>query len=173
MNTNTKALMNARRACTLTLLAAVGASTFAMTSVSAYAQALPTNIDSAVHVQPVDIRALHDQLNLNADQEVQWQTALDAMRDSHAAARMNADQLQQRTQTLLQQPILDLSAIHAAHIKAEQQDAQLPEQSAKAWLTFYKGLSDTQKQIFSDTMRPQFENVAHHAAKPYDPRTGL
>jgi periplasmic protein CpxP/Spy len=159
-----------RNACTLLLLAAVGASTFAFGIAPVYAQAIPSTM---LHLQPIDIRQLHDTLNLSADQEVQWQAAIDAMRDSHAAERMNADQLQQRTQTMLAQPILDLSAIHAAHIRAEQQDAQLPERSAKAWLTLYDDLSDTQKKAFSDALRPQFENVAHHVARPYDPRTGL
>ncbi len=59
------------------------------------------------------------------------------------------------------------------HENAEQQDAPLSGQSAKAWLGFYSGLTDQQKKTFSDAMRPQFENIAHHPARPYDPRTGL
>jgi uncharacterized membrane protein len=142
-------------------------------SAPVYAQALPMNDDIALHVQPLNMRALHDQLSLTPDQEVQWQTALNAMQQSHAAERMNADQMQARTQTMLQQPILDLTALHALHQKAEQQDAPLAGQSANAWLKFYGSLSDQQKKTFSDAMRPQFENVAHHPARPYDPRTGL
>jgi hypothetical protein len=30
-----------------------------------------------------------------------------------------------------------------------------------------------QKTTFSDAIRPQFENIARHPARPYDPRTGL
>ncbi|SAK89807.1 Spy/CpxP family protein refolding chaperone [Caballeronia ptereochthonis] len=126
-----------------------------------------------LHVQPLDLRELHDRLNLTADQEVQWQAALDAMRESHASARMNADEMQSRMQTMLQQPILDLSALHAMHEKTAQQDAPLSGQSSKAWLKFYGGLNDQQKKTFSDAIRPQFENIAHHPARPYDPRTGL
>ncbi len=48
-----------------------------------------------------------------------------------------------------------------------------PNNPRKRGLRFYHGLNDTQKKTFSDAMRPQFENVAHHAARPYDPRTGL
>jgi periplasmic protein CpxP/Spy len=164
----------ARKACTL-LLAAVAATSFAFGAASpVYAGTLP-NIDSdmAIHVQTVNMRDLHDQLNLTADQETQWQAALFAMRESHAEAQMHAAELQRDTQTLLQKPILDLSAIHAAHMKAQQQDAQLPEASAKAWLTFYSGLNDQQKKTFSDAMRPSFQNVPNHAARPYDPRTGI
>jgi periplasmic protein CpxP/Spy len=154
-------------------LSVVTALSLGVGSAPVYAQALPNNGDTILHVQQLDVRQLHDQLNLTPDQEVQWQAALDAMRESHASARMNADQMQARTQALLKQPIIDLSALHAIHEKAEQQDALLPDQSAKAWLTFYSGLTDQQKTTFSDALRPQLENVAHHPARPFDPRTGL
>lgn len=127
--------------------------------------------------QPVaaafNLKDLHDQLNLNAAQEVQWQAAVDAMRQSHSAARMNADEMQVKEAALLQKPILDLAALHAMHEQAEQADAQLPEQSAKAWLAFYSGLDNQQKTLVSTAFKQQFENIAHHPAKPYDPRTGL
>jgi Spy/CpxP family protein refolding chaperone len=142
-------------------------------SAPVYAQAMPTGRDTAIHVQPVDMRGLHEQLNLTPDQEVQWQAALDAMRQSHSAERMNADQMQSRMQAMLRQPILDLSALHAIHEKTAQQDAPLPGQSAQAWLRFYGTLNDQQKTTFSDAMRPQFENIAHHPARPFDPGTGL
>jgi periplasmic protein CpxP/Spy len=162
-----------RSACYL-LLAAVAASSFTFGTANAYAGTLPDiSNETAIHVQAINMRDLHDQLNLNADQEAQWQTALFAMRESHAEAQTHAAELQQNTQTMLQKPILDLSAIHAAHLKTEQQDAQLPEKSAAAWLTFYNGLNDQQKKTFSDAMRPELANVPHHAARPYDPRTGL
>jgi periplasmic protein CpxP/Spy len=171
MNTSKQACRGARTA----LLAIVAASSFAFATMPVYAQSIPSESSNevAIQVQQVNIRQLHDQLNLNADQEVQWQAAIDAMRDSHAAERMNGDQMQQRVQQMLQQPILNLDALHAAHLKTEQQDASLPEQSAKAWLKFYSGLNDQQKRTFSDALRPQLENVAHHPARPYDPRTGL
>lgn len=120
-----------------------------------------------------NLKTLHDQLNLGATQEVQWQAAVYAMRQSHSTARMNADQLQVQEQTLLQQPILDLSALHTLHEKVSQEDEALPEQSAKAWLTFYDGLSDQQKTIVSAALKPRFEAIAGHPARPYDPRTGL
>ncbi|APR35524.1 periplasmic heavy metal sensor [Paraburkholderia sp. SOS3] len=154
---------------------AVAATAFVFSVGQAYAQAEPTGcaISQQPAVAPFNLRQLHDQLNLSATQEVQWQTAVDAMRETHAAERMNADQMQAREETLLQQPILDLSALHAAHENVVAQDAPLPEQSAKAWLTFYSGLSDQQKTIFSAALRPYLEEVAHHAARPFEPRTGL
>ncbi len=53
------------------------------------------------------------------------------MRESHAEAQMHAAELQQNTQAMLQKPILDLSAIHAAHLKTEQNNSQLSESFAK------------------------------------------
>jgi hypothetical protein len=157
----------------LSVLSVVTALSLGVGSAPVYAQSLPMDNPPAAHVQPLDIRTLHDRLNLSADQEVRWQAALDAMRQSHASERMNADQMQARMQTMLKQPILDLSALHAMDEKVRQQDAPLSEQSAKAWLMFYSGLNDQQKTTFSDAIRPQFENIAHHPARPYDPRTGL
>ena len=119
------------------------------------------------------MKDLHPQLSLNAAQETLWQTALDTMRQSHAAERLNQDQLQQQREALEQQPILDLKAIHAAHLKAEQQDAQLREQSANAWIAFYDGLNNQQKTSVSALLNQQFAEIARHPAVPYEPRTGL
>ncbi|WP_250515727.1 periplasmic heavy metal sensor [Caballeronia sp. INDeC2] len=157
----------------LSAVSIVTALSLGLGSAPVYAQALPMDNSAAVHPQPLDMRTLHGQLNLTADQEVQWQAALDAMRESHSSERMNADQMQARMQTMLKQPILDLPALHAMDQKIRQQDAPLSEQSAKAWLKFYGSLNDQQKTTFSDAIRPQFENIAHHPARPYDPRTGL
>lgn len=140
---------------------------------TACAQSSPSISDASEQTQPMNLKQLHDQLNLTPQQEIQWQGALDAMRESHASERMNADVMAQQTEAMLQKPILDLSALHAAHEKVLQQDAQLPEQSAKAWLTFYNGLNEQQKTIVSTALKPGLEKAAKHAARPFDPRTGL
>ncbi|QGZ66683.1 Spy/CpxP family protein refolding chaperone [Paraburkholderia acidisoli] len=175
-------IRNLRRSAVMSLVSAVAAASLVLASAPANAQALPanpigdtSNANGASEARPqaIDIRQLHDTLNLTATQEVQWQAALDAMRNSHAAAKMNADQMQVSMQRLIDQPVLDLNAIHAAHMKAAQADALLPEQSSKTWLVFYSGLNNDQKKVFSDALRPQLAFVAHHAARPFDPRTGL
>jgi hypothetical protein len=140
---------------------------------SAFAQSVPPMTTVMQQIQRVNLKQMHDQLNLTPSQEIQWQAALDATRESHAAERMNADVMQQQTAAMLDKPILDLSALHAAHEKAVQQDAGLPEKSAKAWLTFYHGLNDAQKTIVSNALRPELAKIAQHAARPIDPRTGL
>ena len=106
------------------------------------------------------IKALHDQLKLNTDQERQWQTALDTMKRGRTAARANREQMKQQFQTMQQQPILDLNALHSEHQRIEQQDAQLREQTATAWLNFYNGLNDQQKTIVSTALKQHFAKMA-------------
>ncbi|MEJ0002876.1 MAG: periplasmic heavy metal sensor [Pararobbsia sp.] len=122
---------------------------------------------------PFNLKQLHDELNLDPAQEVNWQSVIDAMQQSHSSARMGADEMQVQEQTLLQQPILDLAAVHAAHDKVAQADEQLREKSANAWLSFYKGLSDQQKTLVSAALKPHFAEISKHPARPYEPRTGL
>jgi protein CpxP len=119
------------------------------------------------------LRQLEPQLNLTPNQQTLWQTALDTMQESHVSARMNEDQLQQQIQTAQQQPIIDLRAVHAAHLKVEQEDDTLREQSANAWITFYESLNNQQKTSVSALLEPQFQAIAQHPGKPYEPRTGL
>jgi periplasmic protein CpxP/Spy len=106
------------------------------------------------------IQALHDQLKLNTDQERQWQAAIDTMKQGRTAARANHEQMKQQFQALQQQPILDLNALHSAHQRIEQQDAQLREQTATAWLNFYNGLNDQQKTIVSTALKQHFAKMA-------------
>ena len=106
-----------------------------------------------------ELSQLHGQLNLNADQEKQWQAALDTMKQTHEAERANHEQMKQQFKSMQQQPILDLNAMHAAHQKIEQQDAQLREQSANAWLTFYNGLNDQQKTTVSTAIKQDRKSV--------------
>ncbi|MGH8778977.1 periplasmic heavy metal sensor [Paraburkholderia sp.] len=103
---------------------------------------------------------LHDKLNLNADEEKQWQAALDTMKQDRTAARANHEQMKQQFQALQQQPILDLNALHSAHQRIEQQDAQLREQTTTAWLNFYNGLNDQQKTIVSTALKQHFAKMA-------------
>jgi periplasmic protein CpxP/Spy len=105
------------------------------------------------------IKKLHDKLNLNADQEKQWQAALNTMKQGHEQAHKNHEQLKQQFEAMKSQPILDLNALHAAHQQAEQQDAQLREQTAQAWLAFYNGLNDQQKTTVSTALKEHFAKM--------------
>lgn len=112
-----------------------------------------------------ELTQLHGQLNLNAAQEKQWQAALDTMKQSHDAERANREQMKQQFKSMQQQPILDLNAMHAAHQKVEQQDAQLREQTANAWLTFYNGLNDQQKTTVSTALKQRFAKMEQRHEK--------
>lgn len=57
------------------------------------------------------------------------------------------------------QPILDLNALDAARQQAEQQNAQLREQTSAAWLAFYNGLNDQQKTAVSTALKQQFARM--------------
>ena len=115
-----------------------------------------------------DFKKLHDKLNLNADQEKQWQAALDTMKQTRATERANHEQMKQQFKSMQQQPILDLNAMHAAHQKIEQQDAQLREQSANAWLTFYNGLNDQQKTTVSTALKQRFAKMESRHEKMHE-----
>jgi protein CpxP len=115
-----------------------------------------------------ELNQLHGKLNLNADQEKQWQAALDTMKQTHQAERANHEQMKQQFKTMLQQPILDLNALHDAHQKVQQQDAQLREQSASAWLAFYNGLNDQQKTTVSTALKQRFARMEQRHEKMHE-----
>jgi protein CpxP len=106
-----------------------------------------------------ELNQLHGQLKLNADQEKQWQAALDTMKQSHEAERANHEQMKTQFKSMQQQPILDLNAMHAAHQQIEQKDAALREQTATAWLNFYNGLNDQQKTTVSTALKERFAKM--------------
>lgn len=106
-----------------------------------------------------DMNKLHGELNLNADQEKQWQTALDTMKQNRETERASHKQMHEQMKSLQQQPILDLNALHDAHQKAEDQNHQLREQTMTAWLNFYNGLNDKQKTIVSTALKQHWAKM--------------
>jgi periplasmic protein CpxP/Spy len=150
----------------------VAATLAALTISIGVAQATPNDATTTSQFIPA-LKQLAPQLSLTPIQQNLWQTAVDTMQESHVSARMNEDQLQQQIQAAEQQPIIDLRAVHAAHLKVEQEDDKLREQSANAWMTFYESLNNQQKTSVSAVLAPQFQAIAQHPGKPYEPRTGL
>ncbi|KVE44737.1 periplasmic heavy metal sensor [Burkholderia sp. BDU5] len=111
------------------------------------------------------MQRVHDKLNLSAAQEQQWQAAVGTMKQNREAMRKSHEALRQQFQAQQNQPILDLNAMHAARQQAEQQNAQLREQTASAWLAFYNGLNDQQKATVSTALKQQFTKMAERHAK--------
>ncbi|MGA7777290.1 MAG: hypothetical protein WCA85_06210 [Paraburkholderia sp.] len=155
-----------------TVFRMVAATLAALTISIGVAQAAPNDSTATSQFIPA-MKQLEPQLNLTPTQQNLWQTAMDTMQESHVSARMNEDQVQQQIQAAEQQPIIDLRAVHAAHLKVEQEDAKLREQSANAWITLYESLNNQQKTSVSSVLAPQFQAIAQHPGKPYEPRTGL
>jgi protein CpxP len=106
------------------------------------------------------LNQLHAQLKLTPEQEKQWQDALNTMKQNRETARANHKQMRDQFKAMQQQPILDLNALHDAHEKAMEQDHQLREQTAQAWLAFYNGLNDQQKTIVSTALKQHFAKMA-------------
>jgi Spy/CpxP family protein refolding chaperone len=111
---------------------------------------------------------LHGQLKLNADQEKLWQTALDTMKHQRDTMREAHRQMHQQFEAMQNQPILDLNAMHAAHQKLEQQQAQLREETATAWLNFYNALNDQQKTTVSTALKKHFARMREHEHKMHE-----
>lgn len=111
------------------------------------------------------MQQIHGKLNLSAAQEQQWQAAVNTMKQNRDAMRKSHDALRQQFQAQQNQPILDLNALHAARQQAEQQNAQLREQTASAWLAFYNGLDDQQKTMVSTALKQQFSKMEARRAK--------
>ena len=111
---------------------------------------------------------LHGQLNLNAEQEKLWQTALETMKQNHAAMRESHKQMRAQMESMKQQPILDLNAMYAAHQKIEQQNAQLRDQTSAAWLNFYNALNDQQKTTVSTALKQRFASMEAHREKMHE-----
>ena len=112
-----------------------------------------------------ELTQLHDQLKLNADQEKQWQAALDTMKQNGQAMRKNHEQMKQQFDSMKNQPILDLNAMHTAHEQVEQQNQQLREQTTQAWLAFYNGLNDQQKTTVSTAIKERFAKMEQRHEK--------
>jgi protein CpxP len=106
-----------------------------------------------------EMNQLHSQLNLSPDQEKQWQAALDTMKQNREAGRAAHKQMHDQMESLKQQPILDLNALHDLHEKAEEQRHQAHEQTSAAWLTFYNGLNDKQKTIVSTAIKQHWAKM--------------
>ncbi|WP_250450788.1 periplasmic heavy metal sensor [Caballeronia sp. ATUFL_M2_KS44] len=111
---------------------------------------------------------LHGQLKLNADQEKLWQTALDTMKHQRDTMREAHRQMHQQFEAMQNQPILDLNAMHAAHQKLEQQQAQLREETSTAWLNFYNALNDQQKTTVSTALKKHFARMREHEQKMHE-----
>jgi Spy/CpxP family protein refolding chaperone len=157
----------------LSRVLAVAASALAIGAGAAYAAQPPMHGGAGVpggwHGQFMkQLTQLHDELKLNADQEKQWQAALDTMKQGHEAMRANHEQMKNQFKAAQQQPILDLNAMAAAHQQIEQKDAQLRQQTTDAWLKFYNGLNDQQKTTVSTALKQRFAKMESRHEKMHE-----
>ena len=115
-----------------------------------------------------DLKALHDKLNLNADQEKLWQAANDTMKRNREAQRELHRQMAQQIKSASQQNIIDMNALHAAQQQIASKRQQLREQTATAWLNFYNALNDQQKTTVSSEMKKHWARMEQMRAKMHE-----
>lgn len=118
---------------------------------------------------------LHARLKLTPEQDKLWQSAVDTMKRDSAAARADHEKLHTQLKTMMQQPILDMNALHEAHIQARQDGERLHEETAGAWLAVYNALDDQQKTLVSDTFKQHFskmESMRDHMRERWQQRRG-
>jgi Spy/CpxP family protein refolding chaperone len=111
---------------------------------------------------------LHTRLKLNPQQEQLWQTAIDTMKRDHETARANRDKIHAQVKAMMQQPILDMNALHTAHMQEQQDNARLHEETATAWLAVYNALDDQQKTLVSDTFKQHFSKMESMRERMHD-----
>jgi Spy/CpxP family protein refolding chaperone len=118
---------------------------------------------------------LHTRLKLNPQQEQLWQTATDTMKRDHDTARADREKIHAQLKSMMQQPILDMNALHTAHMQAQQDNERLHEETATAWLAVYNALDDQQKTMVSDTFKQHFskmESMREHMREVWHKRHG-
>jgi periplasmic protein CpxP/Spy len=110
------------------------------------------------------LEKLHAQLKLNPQQEALWKTAVDTMHANREQMRAQHKTDKEQMKAAMQQPILDLAAMHAAREQQAQQAHQLREQTTQAWLNVYAALDDQQKTLVSTEMKSRWQKFAQHMA---------
>lgn len=112
------------------------------------------------HGGPLEVfKRLHAQLKLTPAQEQQYQAAEAITKQNRDAMRKNFEQSRTQFDAAQSQPILDLDAMQAARDQVFQQNAQLHQQTEKAWLAFYDGLTDAQKTQVSTALKADFAKM--------------
>lgn len=112
-----------------------------------------------------DLDKIHAQLHLTADQEQQWQAAVAGMKAAHEQEHAAHQQSRQQMQALMQAPVLDLRAIHAAREQNGKQAQQLRAQTTETWLKFYDTLNTTQKTQVSTMLKAKWQKMAARREK--------
>lgn len=102
---------------------------------------------------------LHARLKLTPDQDKLWQAALDTTKRDRAAERAEHEKMHAQLKTMMQQPIIDMNALHSAHMQSQQDGARLRDETATAWLAAYNALNDQQKTMVSDTFKQHFAKM--------------
>jgi Spy/CpxP family protein refolding chaperone len=165
------------RKTTLTAALAGLATAVALAAGSAYAATAAPDAASGAHAHAwghfkhgehggfeKQLEKLHAELKLNPQQEALWKTAVDTMHANREQMRAQHKANKEQMKAAMQQPILDLAAMHAAREQQAQQARQMHEQTTQAWLNVYSALDDQQKTMVSTALKTRWQKFAQHRA---------
>jgi periplasmic protein CpxP/Spy len=111
------------------------------------------------------VKHLHDKLNLSSAQEQQYQQLLATAKQNREAAMKNRKQGFEALKAQKGNKVIDFGALEQSREQVAQQNAQLRQQTAQAFVTFYNGLNDQQKATISAVVNKRlerFEKFAQH-----------
>ncbi|MGI4860870.1 MAG: periplasmic heavy metal sensor [Janthinobacterium lividum] len=118
------------------------------------------------------LQRLHDQLKLTPAQEQAWNQARTNTQHNFEAMHANHDAMRKQMETAAQQPILDLSALQAAHAQDAAREQTLRSDTEQNWITFYNGLTDPQKTLVSTEIKQQWKRMMNHGPHDGGPHDG-
>jgi hypothetical protein len=140
------------------LLAVAAAAGISAVAVHALAQAPGHHLG---HGDPIAmIAALKDKLNLNTQQQEQWNSVMAQVQAARQAAHASFDQLTAATQTELAKAEPDLASLAAQADAIHQQNATARKSVRDMWLALYANFSADQKAIVRDAIVAKLARMA-------------
>ena len=108
-----------------------------------------------------EMARLHDDLKLDAKQEVLWQDAAKASKEAMGGMRERMRKQHEEIQTLLNQPGADLHAVAKRMDEFRAEGQKMREAGRDRWLTVYDALNADQKEKARLFFKSKFEHMRH------------
>ena len=113
---------------------------------------------------------LHQQLNLNPQQEALWKQAQGAQREAFGAMRARAEEIRAQLRVEIDQPGADLKQFAETRDRLRSQMQSQMEgvraQARSAWFAVYDSLDAAQKEQVRVAIRDGMDRMARHGHRP-------
>lgn len=120
---------------------------------------------------------LHQQLNLNAQQEALWQKAQAAQRDAFKALRAKGEETRTKLRAEIDKPGVDLKEFAQQRDQLREQmraEAETSRQQVRAaWFSLYDSLDATQREQVRVAIRDGMDRMGHHGMRRGGPREAM